>query len=229
MGLPTYLLLWDIDGTLVLSGGSGMKALTRALHKHFGINGSLEDIEFAGRTDRWIIRQVFSKFGITPTQEAIDSYLDCYLSILPEELQKATAGILPGVTELLLEASRRPGITQALLTGNIRRGAETKLKHHALWQFFPFGAFADDSELRNELGPYALKRAHEHSGRPFSADQVWVIGDTPHDIACGKAIQAKTLAVATGQFSVGELSLHHPTAVLKDFSDPKAFWRAIEA
>ena len=228
MATPTYLLLWDIDGTLVLSGGSGMRALQRALHKQFGISGLIDDIDFAGRTDRWIIRQIFAKFGITQTQEAVDAYLDAYLDILPEELGKGRAGVLPGVTELLLEASRRPGVTQALLTGNIRRGAETKLRFHALWDYFPFGAFADDSETRNELGPYALRRAHEHNGKPFEADRVWVIGDTPHDIACGKAIGAKTLAVATGSSSVDALAAHKPTAALKDFSDRAAFWAVIE-
>lgn len=224
----TNLLLWDIDGTLVLSGGAGMRALAHALTNLFGISGSLENIDFAGRTDRWIIKQVFIKFGIDPSDTNINRYLDAYVDRLPSELAKCKADILPGVPELLREASCRPGITQALLTGNIRRGAETKLKYHALWDYFPFGAFADDSELRNDLGPYALRRAYEHSGATFRPDQVWIIGDTPHDIACGKAIGAKTLAVATGQFSVEELEAHAPTAVLADLSDSSAFWKAID-
>ena len=222
------LLLWDIDGTLVLSGGAGMRALAQALDNQFGIKGSLDNIDFAGRTDRWIVKQVFIKFGIDPNETNIRAYLDAYLAVLPNELGKGNAGTLPGVTELLLEASKRPEITQALLTGNLRRGAETKLKHHSLWGYFPFGAFADDSELRNELGPFALARAGQHKGSPFAPDSVWIIGDTPHDIACGKAIGANTLAVATGQFSVEELEVYEPTATLPDLSDPKRFWTVID-
>ncbi len=222
------LLLWDIDGTLTLSGGAGMRALTQALSNQFGIVGSLEDIDFAGRTDRWIVRRVFAKFGIDDTTTNATAFLDAYLAVLPAELGKGNAGVLPGVTELLLESSKRPGITQALLTGNLRRGAEIKLRHHSLWDHFPFGAFADDAELRNELGPFALARAKAHRGREFAPDAVWIIGDTPHDIACGKVIGARTLAVATGQFTVEELATFSPTAVLKDLSDPEAFWAVID-
>ena len=122
----------------------------------------------------------------------------------------------------------RIGVQQALLTGNVQRGARTKLSHHGLWGFFPFGAFADDSEHRNDLGPHALRRAREHTGVDFPPDRVWIIGDTPHDIACGRVIGAKTLAVATGSHPVEALAAHQPTAVLADLSDPAAFWRLID-
>jgi phosphoglycolate phosphatase-like HAD superfamily hydrolase len=101
----------------------------------------------------------------------------------------------------------------------MRRGAQAKLSHHGLWEFFRFGAFADDSEQRNELGPHALRRALEHHGVNFAADDVWVIGDTPHDIACGKIIGARTLAVGTGGTSLDRLRACEPTAAIENLAD----------
>ena len=158
---------------------------------------------------------------------AATDWLDGYLARLPAELHHPGAAVLPGVPTLLETAAARPDITQALLTGNVRRAARVKLAHHGLWEFFPFGAFADDSELRNDLGPHALRRAREHPGVTFPADRVWIIGDTPHDIACGRAIGANTLAVATGGHSVAALSAHQPTAILSDLGDTDTFWRLI--
>ena len=221
------LLLWDIDGTLIDSGGAGMRALGLALKTVFDLDGSLADIEFAGRTDRWIIRQIFNKFGISPTEENFTRCFDGYAKVLPTELALPGARVLTGVRPLLAAAAARNDITQGLLTGNIRRGAEVKLGFHGLWSFFSFGAFADDGEQRNELGPHALRRAHAHAGTPFATERVWVIGDTPHDIACGKIIGARTLAVATGASSFAALAAAEPTALLRDLSDQEAFFRII--
>jgi phosphoglycolate phosphatase len=223
------LLLWDIDGTLLTSSGAGMRALETALTKVFGLTGSLADIEYAGRTDRWILRQVFAKFHLPASEENFARYFDGYVAELPDQLARGGSRVLPGVLALIEEASRRPGIAQGLLTGNLRRGAEAKLGRFDLWRYFPFGAFADDSEDRSQLGPHALARAsRHHGGACFSPERVWVIGDTPHDISCGRAIGARTLAVATGNFTVADLATHRPTAVLPDFSDHAAFWRIIE-
>jgi phosphoglycolate phosphatase-like HAD superfamily hydrolase len=217
-----HLLLWDIDGTLIASGGAGMRALTGALKTTFGIDGSLADIDFAGRTDRWILREVFRKFSLADTEENFTRYFDGYVAELPRALANPHARVLPGVREILAAAVAHADVAQGLLTGNMRRGAEVKLSHHGLWQHFPFGAFADDSEYRNELGPHAIRRALAHHGVSFRSTQVWVIGDTPHDIACGKAIGAKTLAVATGSSSVEQLGTCHPTAVLPDLANTSA-------
>jgi phosphoglycolate phosphatase-like HAD superfamily hydrolase len=223
------LLLWDIDGTLLSSGGAGMRALRTPLRELHGIDATLEDIDYAGRTDRHILRQIFTRYDLPITEENFTRFLDHYVATLPSELANPGAYILPGVPALLRAAATRPDITQALLTGNVQRGARAKLGFHGLWDFFPFGAFADDSEHRNDLGPYALRRAREHTGVDFPPDHVWVIGDTPHDIACGRVIGAKTLAVATGSHSVEALASHQPTAVLRDLSDASAFWRLIDA
>jgi phosphoglycolate phosphatase-like HAD superfamily hydrolase len=221
------LLLWDIDGTLIASGGAGMRALQSALHTVFGVAGSLADIDFAGRTDKWIMREVFRKFSLPPTAENFERFFDGYVAALPAELANPQARVLPGVREILASAAAHGAIAQGLLTGNMRRGAQAKLGYHGLWDHFSFGAFGDDSEFRNELGPHAVRRAAAHHGVDFRQDHVWVIGDTPHDIACGKAIGARTLAVGTGGSTVEQLRRHQPDAVLPDLADPAAFWKII--
>ncbi|HVU35487.1 MAG TPA: HAD family hydrolase [Opitutaceae bacterium] len=223
------LLLWDIDGTLIASGGAGMRALTVALRRVFGIDGSLADIDFAGRTDRWIIREVFRKFSLPATEENFARYFEGYVAALPAELANPNARVLPGVQEVLRAAAAHGQIAQGLLTGNMRRGAQVKLAHHGLWEHFPFGAFADDSEFRNDLGPHAVRRAREHHRVEFAAANVWVIGDTPHDIACGKVIGARTLALATGGYSLDHLRSHAPTLVLDDLADTATVLKALES
>ncbi|MDO8541249.1 MAG: HAD family hydrolase [Opitutaceae bacterium] len=213
------LLLWDIDGTLIASGGAGMRALQDALRNVFGIDGSLADIDFGGRTDHWIMREVFRKFGLEPSAENFARYFEGYIAALPGELANLHARVLPGVRDILQAAAAHGQIAQGLLTGNMKRGAQVKLAHHGLWEHFLFGAFADDSEHRNELGPHAVRRAGEQHGVDFSAANVWVIGDTPHDIACGKVIGARTLAVATGGYPLEQLRTHSPTVVLEDLAD----------
>ena len=221
------LLLWDIDGTLIASGGAGMRALQSALHTVFGVAGSLADIDFAGRTDKWIMREVFRKFSLAPTPENFDRFFDGYVAALPAELANPQARVLPGVREILSSAAAHGAIAQGLLTGNMRRGAQAKLGYHGLWEHFSFGAFGDDSEFRNELGPHAVRRAAVHHGVNFATDHVWIIGDTPHDIACGKVIGARTLAVGTGGSTVDQLRTHHPDATLPDLADTTAFWKII--
>jgi phosphoglycolate phosphatase-like HAD superfamily hydrolase len=219
--------LWDIDGTLIQSGGAGERALVVALREEFGIAGTLEDIELAGRTDPWIARRVLAKFTVPDTTENVSRYLGRYLRALPGEVNNPQARTLPGIRELLTAFKNRQDVAQGLLTGNLRRGAEIKLTHHDLWVHFEFGAFADDSETRDELGPHAVRRASAHHSVEFSADRVFVVGDTPHDIACGKIIGAQTIAVATGRFSVEELRACEPTAVFRDLSDTAAVLRLL--
>ena len=224
----TTLLLWDIDGTLIASGGAGMRALRVALNGVFSMDGPLDDIDFAGRTDLWIMRRIFAKFGVAATEENFTRCFDAYVAALPAEMANPSARVLPGVPTLLAAVAARPDVAQGLLTGNMRRGAAVKLGHHGLWNYFPFGAFADDGELRNDLGPHALRRAREHTGADFTPARVWVIGDTPHDIACARAIGARALAVATGSQNVSDLASHAPDAVLADLADLTAFWQIID-
>lgn len=222
------LLLWDIDGTLIASGGAGMRALQTGLHRGLGIDGSLADIDFAGRTDRWIARRIFEKFALANTEENFTRLIDGYIAALPAELANPHARVLAGVRDIVIAAHARPDIAQGLLTGNLRRGAQTKLGHHGLWDYFPFGGFADDSEHRNEISPHALRRALEHTKTTFAPDRVWVIGDTPHDIECGRVIGARTLAVATGGHTMEQLAAHQPDALFADLSDTKKFFALID-
>ena len=222
------LLLWDIDGTLLTAGGAGMRALQVALQRVFAINGSINDIDFAGRTDRWIMRQIFAKFGLPATEENFTRFADGYIAALPAAVADRGVRALPGVTALL-ETSFARGVALGLLTGNLRRGAETKLASKDLWRYFPFGAFADDCEDRNLLGPYALRRACAHHGVDFAPANTWVIGDTPHDVVCARAFGARAIAVATGRHSVDQLQVENPDAVFNDFGNPAAFWRVVNA
>lgn len=224
------LILWDIDGTLIVSHGAGVRAMEKALTKRFGVKVDLGAIDWAGRTDSWITGEVFRHVGLPDTPQNSHDYLEAYLEQLPLELASGQPGVvLPGVLELLETLSHRSDIAQGLLTGNLRRGAELKLTHHKVWHYFEFGAFADDSPRRNDLGPHALGRARERHAVEFTPDRTFIIGDTPHDIECGKVIGARTIAVATGTFSLEELAAHQPTAVFGNFADTAAFLRVIEA
>ena len=223
------LILWDIDGTLIRTNRAGIVALVRAFAAAHGREPDMASVEVAGRTDRWIIGRMLEAQGIAPTPEHIHAILEGYLQLLPPQLQATTGRVLPGVLELLETFHRRADVAQGLLTGNVERGARIKLEHFRVWHYFAFGAYGDDSALRNDLGPHALRRARERHAVEFAPDRVFVIGDTPHDIECGRVIGARTIAVATGGYSRADLEAHRPTAVFDDFSDPAALVRLVDA
>jgi phosphoglycolate phosphatase-like HAD superfamily hydrolase len=224
------LILWDIDGTLITSHGAGVRAMELAFEKRFGLKADLTSIDWAGRTDTWITGEVLRANGIEPTDANRHEYLETYLELLPRELSEGQQGeVLPGILELLETFRGRTDVAQGLLTGNLKRGAEFKLTHYRVWHYFPFGAFADDSPIRNDLGPFALRRAREWHDGEFSAAHTFIIGDTPHDIECGRVIGARTIAVATGKYALAELQKHQPTAAFPNFSDTAAFLRVIDA
>jgi phosphoglycolate phosphatase-like HAD superfamily hydrolase len=222
------LILWDIDGTLIRTGRAGLHALERAFAQLHGRTPDFSQMDVSGRTDKWIAEGVLRHHGIAPSAENIHAYLEAYLGVLHEEVRTRPGRVLPGVLELLDLLHARPDVVQGLLTGNLQRGARIKLEHYRVWHYFAFGAFGDDSPIRNELGPHALRRARERHTMEFDPERTFVIGDTPHDIECGKAIGARTIGVATGRFSVAELRAHQPTAAFQDFSDLPAFLRVID-
>jgi len=229
MTLPSpVLLLWDIDGTLMVSGSAGRRALSAALQSTFGIDDPLDDIDYGGRTDRWILRQILSKFAVPHDEATAERLFANYFRFLPAALSPTTTYALPGVQALIREAHARSQLTQGLLTGNMPQSAEIKMRYNGLWDYFAFGAFGDLHERRNDLGPLALQRATQRSGIPFQPSQTWIIGDTPHDIECGRALGAKTLAVATGSHDIDSLRCHSPTAALGTLADTAAFWRIID-
>jgi phosphoglycolate phosphatase len=213
------LLLWDIDGTLVNTGGAGHRAIARATAERFGGGGDLEGVEINRRTDTGIVHQILQKYGEPITDANVQQLLDIYIRLLAEELPRCDGRVLPGVLELLERSAKQSDVSLGLLTGNLQRGAKLKLEHYRLWHFFAFGAFSDDHHDRNELGAFALCRALEATRIQFPASQVDVIGDTGHDIDCGKAIGARTVAVATGSWSREQLAGHKPDFLFDDLSN----------
>jgi phosphoglycolate phosphatase-like HAD superfamily hydrolase len=187
----------------------------------------LEGVNFAGNTDTGIAREVLMAAGMEPTQEKIMALLDAYLSRLADRMHRHQGRLLPGIIPLLDRMRERPDCLLALLTGNLAAGAEVKLSHYGVWHYFGFGAYADDHHVRNELGPVAQARALEQHGEEFPPERIYVIGDTPRDIECGKAFGAVTVAVATGKYAREELASHGPDFLFDDFSDPDAVLAAI--
>lgn len=222
MDLNRRLLLFDIDGTLLRSGGAGENALKAAVKNRFGFDEDLAGISLSGRTDGLIARALLAKHGLPETPENITALLDSYLEALGEKLPQHQGTLCPGIIELLDALVQREDCVLALLTGNVRRGAELKLSHYGVWHYFKFGAFSDDHHLRNELGSFARARAREHHGEEFPPERIYVLGDTPLDIECGRAFGAKTVAIATGYHPLEELAAHQPDLLFTDLSDTPA-------
>lgn len=225
--LEKTLILFDIDGTLITSGGAGERALRLGFRDRFGIDDDLQKVEIAGRTDSGIARQMLRAHGLAETPENIAAFFDGYLTRLAEELPRSRGRLLPGIAPLLVALKQRPDAVLALLTGNLARGAELKLRHYGVWHFFEFGAYADDHHDRNQLGVFAHQRAREKHGVEFHPARTFVLGDTPHDVACARAIGAKAIAIATGKFTRDELAACAPDFVFEDLSDLDAVLAAL--
>lgn len=227
MASRRHLLLFDIDGTLITSGGAGEQALIDAARERFGVENALAGITLAGATDGLIARLILEKQNVEPTAENLTALLDGYLGHLSQRLPRHQGRVLPGIVDLLEQLKGRPDCVLALLTGNLVKGAELKLTHYGVWDYFEFGAFADDHHDRNELGKFARTRAFEKHGEEFAPEQIFVIGDTPRDIECGRAIGAKTVAIATGNYTRDELAAHQPDFLFDDLSDIQAVIAAL--
>ena len=216
---PIRLVLFDVDGTLVHTGGAGVTAFARALHSEFGVPNGTELLKFGGRTDFSLVRELFSHTQIEPSERIFERFFAAYLGWLEKLIVERDGGACPGVAEFCRALAARPEPPLVgLLTGNIRRGAQIKLGRYGMWEQFPFGAFSDDHEDRNQIAAIALQRGSERLGRPLLGEEALVIGDTPLDIRCARAIGAKVLAVATGRFTVPELEEHKPDWAVEDLS-----------
>ncbi|MDA7977795.1 MAG: HAD hydrolase-like protein [Pirellulales bacterium] len=215
------VILFDIDGTLLSSGGAGRLAMQNALAEEFQRSEEIPPGMMAGRTDRGIIQMLFELHGLEESEENIAWFVLRYLSLLTQAMHLRAGGILPGVEELLA-ALQETGSHIGLLTGNMARGAQIKLDHHGLAEHFPFGAFGDARLTRDELAQDAFDTVREHIGAEIQAEEIWIIGDTPRDISCARAIGARVLAVATGVNDLDDLSEHGPDLLLDDLSDTAA-------
>jgi phosphoglycolate phosphatase-like HAD superfamily hydrolase len=216
------LILFDIDGTLLLSGRAGLRAMTRAFQETFGITDAFKGESFGGRTDSYLVSKALKMAGLPDTPEQHDRFRGNYLPLLAEEIQRpgeGHKGLMPGARELLDALEEYDHLHLALLTGNYREAAEIKLQHFELWDFFEWGAFSDDHHDRNELVPIARARAETYDIPVEAIDRVIVIGDTPHDIECARVAGARSIAVATGGYSTDQLKQAGADEVLPDLAD----------
>jgi phosphoglycolate phosphatase len=212
-------LLFDIDGTLLSSGGAGKAAMEAALLREFQISAVAVQVPYSGRTDLAITRDLLRGHGVEPTPVNYRRLHDAYLKNLPTYLASHEGCVLPGVSELLTALGSCPDVAVGLLTGNIAAGARVKLGHYGLDGHFAFGGYGDQHWERDDVAREALTVAERHLNGRLKRDQVWVIGDTPLDVRCARAIGAKALAVATGWHPLDELAECGPDWLLEDLSD----------
>lgn len=215
-----HVCLFDIDGTLISSGGAGKAAMLAAMRSAFGLARLDGEVPFSGRTDRAIARDLFGVHGIEECDANWERFMVSYLECLPGCLRGHRGLVLPGIARLLAQLHERADVVLGLLTGNLREGARLKLTHYELFHFFRFGGFGDRHFCRNEVAREALAAVVEHLRRPAATDRIWVIGDTPLDIECARAIGARVAAVATGFHPADELALGRPDLLLTDLSNP---------
>jgi phosphoglycolate phosphatase-like HAD superfamily hydrolase len=216
------LILFDIDGTLLLSGRAGLRAMTRAFQDAFGITDAFKGESFGGRTDSYLVSKALTAAGLPDTSDHHHRFRETYLPLLAEEIRhpgQGHKGLMPGARELLEALQEYDHLHLALLTGNYREAAAIKLQHFEIWNFFEWGAFSDDHHDRNALVPIARTRAETYDIPPEAIERVIVIGDTPHDIECARVAGAKSIAVATGGYSVEQLKDAGADEVLPNLSD----------
>ena len=211
------LVLFDIDGTLIRTGGAGVKAFRQVFATEFNATDGFERLKFGGRTDFSLVREFFGAHRVPATEENFRRFFDRYVFWLDHILKDSQTETCPGVTNFIrgLEMLPKPPLL-GLLTGNIRLGAEIKLRHFNLWEVFHIGGFADDSEERDQIAAIVRRRGARALEEDLRDEQVVVIGDTPLDIRCARAIRAKALAVATGGSTLLELKQYQPDWAVED-------------
>jgi phosphoglycolate phosphatase-like HAD superfamily hydrolase len=222
--VTTKLILFDIDGTLVLTGGAGGRAMARAFEDVFGLQHGMASISMAGRTDAWIVAQMASNHGLLYTPDVFQQFHDAYIGHLLEEIHKPgpQKGVLPGVRHVLDVLADHGGAHLALLTGNFERGAQIKLEYFDLWRYFGAGAFGDRTHDRNSLLDTALARVAAAGGPVITPAETVIVGDTPLDVAVAIAGGARSLAVATGSYDVDALRASGADVVVEDLMDVEA-------
>lgn len=226
------LVLFDIDGTLLLTAGAGRRAIVAALAEEVEDIRAFEGIRFDGKTDPQIVAEMLEAAGQLEARESERVQRLClrYLGLLAVELERPSARttLMPGVTPLLDRLEKRAGVVLGLLTGNLAQGAAMKLRSGGIDPArFRVGAYGSDAAHRPALPEIAARRAEPLFGRvPRGADVV-IIGDTPADIHCGQGIEARAVGVATGSYSLTDLAACGPHAVFEDLSDTELVMEAI--
>ena len=225
------LYLFDIDGTLLLSGGAGMRALERAFQDRFGLAGAMASIQPGGKTDSIILEEMFAAgLGRAPTAAEMDEIIALYLPLLQAEMTVASGfRLMPSVVETLdyLDGLGAEVIV-GLATGNVREAARIKLERAGLWPRFAIGGFGCDHRDRARLVARAIERACVHAGvDALAPDQVVVVGDTPFDVQAARACGARAVAVATGTASRADLASCRPDILLDTLAELPA-WHAAQ-
>lgn len=211
--------LFDIDGTMIVSGGAGGAAFGRAMAAAFGAEPHTDGVSYGGRTDRAIARDVFALHGVEETEENWERFQQHYLPLLDEELSVRSGRVLPGVFDVLNTLVAREETSLGLVTGNVEVGARQKLARYELEHFFEYGGFGDTHHDRNLVSADAKAQAEAKLGTTIEPEQVIVVGDTTNDIRCARAIGAKVIAVGTGSGELDELAAAGADLVLEDLSD----------
>lgn len=223
MRRPT-VLLFDIDGTLVTTGGVGRRAIERAFHRCHGRPDACSLIRFDGMTDRSITRLALEAIEVEATEGGIDALLEVYVAELEAELRSSPPDnyrVHVGV-DRAIDAARERGMALGLGTGNIVEGARLKLEHVDLYRHFSFGGFGSDHELRVELIRRGAERGAAQLGEKLDQCRVVIIGDTPKDVDAARGIGAESLGVGTGSFSAAALREHGATYAFDDLTSPGA-------
>ncbi|MBI1988074.1 MAG: HAD hydrolase-like protein [Nitrospinae bacterium] len=225
------VFLFDVDGTLINTGGAGSRALVRAFRARYAVENALKGLILDGKTDPWIIREVLQlNLGLSPGPEQVRQVMESYLAFLEGEVQSSpNFRIMPGIELLLAELAAREDALVGLATGNIEQGARIKLERAGIYPYFRLGGYGSDSEERPELVKIAIRKAERLLGRCLGREEVYIIGDTPLDILSGKAAQVSTVAVATGRYSLDELRPYLPDYLFSSLADYPAFLAEVYA
>jgi phosphoglycolate phosphatase len=213
------LILFDIDGTLILTGGVAARLMAEAVAEQVGMPVQWNIRDFVGNTDRNIVYTLLNRSGVQEAiiEETTNRSIENYLQKLEQELKKdEMVTILPGVKELLIALKSDGRFALGLLTGNVLRGAQLKLAKGNLFDFFPIGAFGDDALKREQLPSFAIQRAEKYYGHFFEKKDIWIVGDSANDIKCAQINHLKSLAVASGHVKEQELADYHPTVLITD-------------
>jgi phosphoglycolate phosphatase len=222
-----YALFWDIDGTLLTTQKAGVFAIEEACRAVLGRDVDLTAIEMRGVPDPEIAARILEHAGQPVDDESIRRFVGVYEEHLPSRLHWRKGSALPGVVPILQRLRDRTDVVSVLLTGNTSTGARAKLSHYGLAEYFSLGAFADGTRERLRIAESALVLAEQRAGGPIPTARRFVIGDTPHDIACGEVLEARTVMVATGGYSVDELRAGGAWLVWPSFPEPPEFERAL--
>lgn len=223
------LVLFDVDGTLLSSGRLARDVFAEALIDVFGTAGDIDAYRFEGKLDPVIVTELMRGAAISEERIELDraAALARYLDLLEAALERQRPTLKPGIAELVPEVASAPAAVTALLTGNLERGARIKLRAARLWEHFRFGVWGDEAPRREQLGPLALERARALTGLAFAGADCVVVGDSVHDVACGKAVGGRVVAVATGRTRASELEEAGADVVFPDFSNVAAAREAI--